>query len=43
VPFLGEGAMVTPPPYPTVRSYVAPAFGSSSGPALGCRDVEKSP
>jgi hypothetical protein len=27
VPFLGEGAMVTPPPYPTVRC--APAFGSS--------------
>ena len=28
VPFLGEEAMVTPPPYPTVRSCVTPAFGS---------------
>jgi hypothetical protein len=27
VPFLGEGAMVTPPPYPTLR--FAPASGSS--------------
>jgi len=28
VPFLGEEAMVTPPPYPTVRSFLASASGS---------------
>jgi hypothetical protein len=35
VPFLGEEAMVTPPPYPTVR--YAPASGSGSCPALAHR------
>jgi hypothetical protein len=35
VPFLGEEAMVTPPPYPTVRSCLAPASSSSSGLAFG--------
>jgi hypothetical protein len=34
VPFVGEEAMVTPPPYPTVCSSLAPAFGSGSGRAL---------
>jgi len=33
VPFLGEEAMVTPPPYPTVRS--ASASGSGSCLAFG--------
>jgi hypothetical protein len=47
VPFLGEGAMVTPPPYPTVRSYLASASGSSSGRAcvpcmLSCLGVKVS-
>jgi len=33
--FLGEEAVVTPPPYPTVRSCVAPAIGRGSPRVLG--------